>query len=275
MEKTKKQKQPNKRRNSMLWDGLNRGTAWLYSVLAGSFLGRIFTGYRKIDDRLAKGRRYPGRHRCTPMSPARLRLVRTVESSWLFGGMRALLSLLLYCPTAYYGLFGLFYGLMGVLFYFAVPLVTDALILSTTHLVISAVIAILSAPLILTAKPLAISLGASTVCRLIFVRFLGIPQDRLQGDYSKAPRIGYYIACFLGLAGAVGALFISPLVLPLSLVAIGLLGMIFTYPETGVVLSTVTLPAVWLDRRFLILAVALILLTWCSYAVKLLFLHRT
>lgn len=275
MKPTAKQNQPRKRKNNLLWDGLNRGTSRLYGILAGSFLGRALTAYRKADDQLAKGRRYPGRHRCTPMSPARLHVLRTVESSYLFGGLRGLFSLLLRCPTAYYGLFGLFYGLMGVLLYFVMPLVTDALVLPFSHAVISAVIAVLSFPLTLTAKPLAVSVERSAVCRLIFLRFLGIPRDRLQIEYNKAPRLGYYIVCFLGLAGAVGAMFISPLLLPLLLLAMGLLGMIFTYPETGVVLFTVMLPAVWLDKQFLMVTVVLILLTWCSYAVKLLFLHRT
>jgi hypothetical protein len=275
MKQTAKQNQPRKRKNSLLWTGLNRGTSRLYAILAGSLLGRALTGYRQMDDSLAKGRRYPGRHRCTPMSPARLHLVKTVESSWMFGGLRRLFSLFLRCPTAFYGLFGLFYGLFGVLFFFAVPMVTDFLTISVSHLVISAVIAILSFTLTLTAKPMALSLDKSFVCRLLFVRFLGIPQDRLQVDYTKAPRIGYYIACFLGLAGAVGALFVSPLLLPLALMGMGLLGMIFTYPETGVVLFTVMLPAVWLDRRFLVVTAVLIILTWCSYAVKLLFAHRT
>ena len=275
MKKATKQNQPRKRKNSLLWGGLNRGTSRLYGLLAGSFLGRALTSYRQADDRLAKGRRYPGRHHCTPMSPARLHVLRTVESSRLFGGLRSLFSLLLRCPTAYFGLFGLLYGLWGVLLYFVVPLMTNAFALPFSHPVISAVIAVLSFPLTLTAKPLALSLERSAVCRLIFLRFLGIPRDRLQVEDTRAPKIGYYVACVLGMVSAVGAMFVSPLLLPLILMGMGLLGMIFTYPETGVVLFTVMLPAVWLDKQFLMVTVALILLTWCSYAVKLLFLHRT
>ncbi len=275
MNQTGKRNQPHARRRSVLWDGLNRGTAWLYAVITQSVWGRIMTGYRKADDDLEKGRRYPGRLRCTPVSPARMRLVGAMESSFLFRGIRALFHTLFGCPSVFYGLFGLSYGLLSVLLFFVAPFVSGRLLQSTDHLVISAVIALLSIPLSLTSKTMAEAFGASPLFRLIFIRFLGIPEDRFFISRPGIPKIGYYLSILAGLLAAVGTLFMSPLVIPLILGALGILGMIFTYPEAGVVISTVMLPAVWLDQRFMIILVVLILLTWLSYAVKLLLLHRT
>ena len=40
---------------SILWGPLNRVTAKLYRLLAGSVIGRVMTGYRRVDAAFAKG----------------------------------------------------------------------------------------------------------------------------------------------------------------------------------------------------------------------------
>lgn len=262
-------------RRRYLWDNLNRGTAKLYALIAHSWLGRWLSGYRKADDALAKGRRYPGRHRCTPMSPARLRLLTAVESGRLFSGIRALFHALFCLPMALYGLFLLFYGLFGVALYFALPYVYPALAPEPRHLILSAGVALLSLPAVLTKKSLAETLGTGGLSRLVFVRLLGIPEDRMEPKRQKMPVVLPYVTVLLSLLAAEGALFLHPLLIPAALLGVGMLGLIFTYPEAGVVISTALLPVIWLHRGWLYPLCALILLTWLSFGVKLLFLHRT
>lgn len=259
----------------ILWGSLNRGTAKLYRLIAGSLPGRIMTGYRRADAAFAGGKRYTGRHACTPMSPARMRLLSAVESGLLFKGIRALFSGLFGLPLAVYGLFLLSYGLAGGIAYFALPYVYRPLAPDMEHLVLSAVLALLAIPLILTKKTLAETLGVGGIPYLIFVRFLGIPRDRLDVPRRQISIVLPYLTVLLALGGAAAALVSHVLLVPLVLICIGALGLIFSYPEAGVVLSTVMLPAIWLNRNLLIPLVALILLTWLSYGVKLLFLHRT
>lgn len=262
-------------RKGILWHSLNRGTARLYGLIAGSWLGRIFTGYRKLDDAFAKGRRYPGRHRCTPMSPARLRLLTAVESGYLFKGIGALSRALFCLPLWLYGLFLLFYGLLGVAGYFTLPIIYKAMAPDLEHLALSAVLALLAIPLMLTKKTLAETIGTGKLSYLIFVRFLGIPRDRLEQPRQRIPAFLPYLTVLLSFLSAAGALLTHPLLIPAMLLAAGALGLVFTYPEAGVVLSTVLLPAIWLDRNLLIPLCTVILLTWLSYGIKLLFLHRT
>lgn len=262
-------------RKGILWHSLNRGTARLCGLIAGSWLGRIFTGYRKLDDAFAKGRRYPGRHRCTPMSPARLRLLTAVESGYLFKGIGALSRALFCLPLWLYGLFLLFYGLLGVAGYFTLPIIYKAMAPDLEHLALSAVLALLAIPLMLTKKTLAETIGTGKLSYLIFVRFLGIPRDRLEQPRQRIPAFLPYLTVLLSFLSAAWGLLTHPLLIPAILLAAGALGLVFTYPEAGVVLSTVLLPAIWLDRNLLIPLCAVILLTWLSYGIKLLFLHRT
>ncbi len=255
---------------TVLWGGLCRGTAWLYARIAHSRVGRLMTGYRRVDAALSGGR-----HPCRPMSPARLRLVESVEAGRLFAGGRLLFSALFHCPLSLYGLFGLFYGLFGVLFYYLMPLIEPTLTPRFGHMVLAAVLALLSVPLVPTHMSLAEALGRSRPARLIFVRLLGVPEDRLTAPCRRMPAVLPYLTVLVAFGAACATLIIHPLVIPLALVALGLCGLIFTYPEAGVVLSTVALPLVWLNRTMLLGTALLILLTWGSYGLKLLFLHRT
>lgn len=265
-------KQPTR---GIVWDSLNRGTAKLYRLITGSFVGRVMTGYRRADAAFAGGKRYTGRHTCAPMSPARLKLLTALESGLLFKGIRALFGGLFGLPMALYGLFLLIYGFFGVVGYFALPYLYRPLAPDLEHLVLSAVVALLAIPLMLTKKTLAETLGTGGIPYFIFVRFLGIPRDRLDIPRRKLPAVLPYLTALLALGAAFGALVSHVLLVPAILLGIGALGLIFSFPEAGVILSTVMLPAIWLDRDLLLWLAALIMLTWLSYGVKLLFLHRS
>lgn len=263
------------RGRGILWDTLNLGTARLYRLVAGSFIGRVMTGYRRADAAFVKGKRYTGRHTCTPMSPARLKLLTALESGLLVKCIRSVFGGLFGLPMALYGLFLMTYGLAGTVANLVLPHVYASLAPDETHLMISVVLTLMGIPLTLTRKTLAATLGSGGITRLIFVRFLGIPSDRLDIPLRKFPAALPYISTLLALGAAFCALISHVLLIPMILLGIGVLGMIFAFPETGVVLSTLMLPAIWLDRSFLLPLAVLILLTWVSYGVQLLFLHRT
>lgn len=268
-----------KRRGRFLWDGLNRGTAWVYRRVGRSPIGRLMTGYRRAEQSLGRGLgrsiHRNGRHACHPMSPARLRLLEAVEAGRLFAGLRGLFAALFACPAYLYGLFGVSYGMVGVGLYI-VSLLTERIAdLSMGYLVLSALFVLLSLPLAVSRRSLADTLGGGRFSRLVLVTFLGIPPDRLSRPRGRTPAVLTYLFILLGLGGGVAAYFVGLWVIPLCLFALSILGLIFTYPEAGVVLSTVFLPVIWLDNRALWVLAGLILLTWCSFALKLLFLHRS
>lgn len=271
--------EPRRRRSSILWNKLNRVTSRFYAILVRSFIGRVATGYRRMDARLTGGTHHAGRHRCAPASPGRLQLVRTLEQSRILRGFRSAGGLLLDLPSAFYGLFGMIYGMLGLIIYMVAPYLSEQYIFDRREFLISVLTVVLAVPLLLSKKSLAAALGSSPFCRLLFVRFLGIPEDRLGGlerKFTTAETLmAMYVACFLGVLAGVSTLFIQPWVIPLGVLAAVFLGMIFAYPEVGVVLFTLLLPLVWLDQKVMIVVVGLILLTWCSYGLRILLLHRS
>ena len=266
---------PNRKRGSLLWDGLNRGTAWLYALILSSRLGRIMTGFRKTEAAISYGRVRTRRHACAPISPARMRLVEAVEGSRLLVLFRSVFRGLLGCPAALYGLLGLTQGLCGVALFFALPYVYPSLTPTMGYMIQSALLALLSLPLLLTRKTLAGVLSSSRLMAFLLFTFLGIPRESLDIPRNKRWKLLFYPVPLLGAAAACLSLWSHPLLIPLCLIGLGIQGMIFAYPEAGVVLSTVMLPAVWANRNYIIIPAVLILLTWLSYGIKLLFLHRT
>lgn len=274
MDKSNPTGEPRRRRAGVLWSGLNRGSAWVYARISGSFLGRFMTGYRHMDSRTTRLFSYAGRHRCTPMSAGRQRIVEAVESSLLFRWLRGLLRGLFMCPTACYGLFGLLFGGVGALAGMIAGLLNEIYTPSVSHYVTLGIIALASLPLMTTNRPMSQTLCGSWLGRLVLVRYLGIPEDRLQEAGAGSYAIAYLPAYLGGIAAAVGSVFVSPLSILLALLLVAVAGMILSYPETGVLLATMSLPFVWLHQNFMMLPAALILVTWISYGIKVLFLHR-
>ena len=266
---------PHKRPKGILWDGLCRGTNKLYNAVIHSTPGRLMTGYRRLDCSLFGGRRNPGRYRVQPMSPIRHRLVESVEQGRLFGGIRKLVDVLMGCPVSFFGWFGLLYGILCTILCFVLPRFYPPFAPGLGYLVSAIGMAVASLPMVLSHASLASALGNSRLPRWILVDLLGIPPERLSRPRKKLHIAFPYVALLLAAGAAAATVRIHPLVIPIAITVLGLGGMIFSYPEAGVVLSTILLPALWLHQNAILVVAPLILLTWCSYGLKLLFLHRT
>lgn len=267
MDSQEQSPKPRRRVGSMIWYKLNQGTARFYQVLRESSWGRFMTTYRTRETGVSPRR--------TPSS-ARRGLVSAMESSALTRGFRAVFGDLLDCPTACYGVFGLLYGLFSILF---TRIGAHAPTGARGFLPVSILISVLSVPLLFSWRSLAESLGYSAVARRFLVGFCGIPRDRMThiGHQFSAvkKRIALVLAGILGVGASAASMVVAPWVVPAAILAFAVLGMVFSYPETGVVLVTLSLPLLWLDNRNLVAVVALILLTWCGYGFQLLLARRT
>ena len=273
MEPNSKAPRAKRRLQSVIWQTLNRGTARFYRTLQQSFWGRFMTHYRSPYGRPTD---FSGG---TPASPARQRVIDAVDTCGLLRGTSALGRGFMDCPTACYGLFGLLYGLVGVLLYVLGPRLSEGFERNMGALILAILAAVLGLPMLISTSSLAESLGRSTIARRLLVGFLGVPSDRLADMGHRVPIARGVLPFAVAALAAIGVsalnLVISPWIVPLCALLLVLLGMVFTYPEIGVVLISLTLPAIWLDQSSLGMVVVLILLTWCSYGLKLLTRHRT
>ena len=141
-------------------------------------------------------------------------------------------------------------------------------------------IALSAIPLAMTTYPLAETVGSGRIGRWLLYRLLGVPESRLNQDGRKQPGRAFsalpgYILCVLAIPAACTTVYINPLVIPLGLLGLGLLGLIVTHPESGVVLSSLCLPLMWLWDGGVWIAALVILVTWAGYVPKLLQLRLT
>ncbi len=265
---------PGKRR-SMIADRLDHATAWVYRSIVRGPLGRIFTAYRRAETNWQHDKRRVGRGACRPVSFFRHHVREVAESGYILRGIRAASHYLFTCPLSFYGWLGVFYALCGVGIYFIPSLIGMGGSFSSDRLWIFLGLLLFSLPMVFSSKPLSRALGSGICARWLFVDLLGLPKDGLLRTEKQNNKALPYLAFPLGMILAVPSWWLHPLMVPGICIGVGLLGMILTYPEVGVVLASLSLPTLWLGRFWLLLPLSIILITWMSFLIKWLFMHRT
>lgn len=267
-------------RGSLLWRRLTALTGGLYAAVGKSFLGRAMTAYRRADALLHHDRRRTLRDNCRPMSSARLRLVEAAREGKLFKLFSAFFSLLAYAPVSFYGFYLLFYGLLNTVVYFVGPLLRASLTFDLYELYLFAALALLGVPLLFSHKPTVKLLLTGRLTRWFFVSLLGLPEEGVnQGersrDLSLFKTVSPYVAFLLALLSAVATFWIHPLIIPCAFLLLCAVGMVFAFPETGVMIAVTALPVLFLAPQALLPLAAVIAVTWAALLVKVLFMHRS
>ncbi len=274
MDQTKRPGRESRRPRSHIWRALCRLTGGLYAALGRSAVGRVATAYRRADDALI-GRRGRGRRRCRPLSRRRLLVAEAFKNSYVIAFLRGIGRVLGNLPLRFYGLCGLIYGLYGLLSYFLIWILFPAYRPSDLYVTVAAVVPVLSLPMLGSAVSLRASFSHGWFATLVFHRFLGIPRDETPAERKRMPVGLIALAIFAGIALAIGALYISPLILPLAVSGLLVGGMVLSHPEAGVLLTTTALPLLWFAPGLIHPLMLVVLLTWLGYGFRLLSLHRT
>lgn len=252
---------------------LDRASAGLYRLLSHSWLGRFLRGYRRTPTALL-----PGEGRVRPgymPSARRTRWVQAVEQSRLLAFFGSIAHVLTDIPARAYGVFFLEYGCVAGLICLIQSLLQTGHVLDWSRLLLSVLPALVAIPLVSTERSLVGAVGSGRRGRAILSKWLGVPEERIE-----RPPIAFTVELFvlcgvLGVGAGLVSLWIGPLLIPISCVVIGVVGLVLTCPEAGVSLSAVMLPVIWIWEETLHALVGLILLTWLGYGVKLLRMHRS
>ncbi len=258
-----------KRPGSWLLGGLTRMTGRLYRRIARSGVGRVMTGYRRLDsqgDRSRVGR---------PVSRGRIPVADAVNRSRVMAVLSAIPRVLYDLPLNFYGIFGLLYGIFASALYFIVPLFFPTVAPKGSYLAVASAMLVVSLAFLPFRVSLRRAVSVSVCGRILLNYFLCVPAESPPPTHRKMPVYLPFVAVSAAFVVAVCALLVHPFLCLWLIAALILLGLIFSYPEAGVLLSTAFLPFLCLDARAILPLSALILLTWCSYGLKLLRLHRT
>lgn len=250
---------------------LFRWTGRLYTAVGRSAVGRALTAYRRLDGAVGGGRQ--GRFR--QASRGRMPVADAVKQSRIIALLRGFLRVLYDLPMKFYGLLILLYGALGSILHFLVPLLAPSFVSSDAYLTVALVMMVISLPPLTSHSTLRQSVSRSHLAALILTRYFCIPADPVPPSNKKLPFGASVAAVALAIVTAGVALFTTPYLLPMIAGWLILLGLVFSYPEAGVLTGTAILPVAWVFPDALTPLAVIILLTWVSYGFKLIRLHRT
>ncbi len=245
-------------------------TGRLYTIIGNSVIGRALTGYRHLDGAVGGGRK----NRFRLVSRGRMPIADAVKRSRIIALSGGFWRLLYDLPMRFYGLFALMYGAVGAILHFLIPLLVPSFASDDIYLTVALAMMALSLPPLTSHGTLRQSVSCSHVASLILTRCFCIPTDPVTSTEKKVSVAGSAVAVTLAFFASTVAIFISPYLVPFIAAALILCGLIFSYPETGALMSAILLPVVWVLPRVLTLLVGIIILTWMGYGFKLLRLHR-
>ncbi len=265
---------------SVIKRGVFTLTRTLYRLIGSSFIGRVMTDYRRADTLMHHGRRRTLRDDCRPMSQARLRVTEAVRNSSLFRSIGAFFDLLAHAPAYFYGMLLLFYGILNLLAYYVGPMLLSDLSFTFDRVILACVFTLLGFPLLFSPRPIPHLLVTGKLTRWFFVGLLGLPTTSSEPKISETAMrrfkvLSPYLAFVIAAACTVAGLVIPPLLIPGVILVAFVISMIFSLPESGVMLATATLPLVIWSTENMMVTAAVIAMTWISYGVKLLLMHRT
>lgn len=250
-----------------------RFSAAVYRLISLSHLGRWLMGYRREPTALLPGEE---RARLDGMPSARRTgLTAVAEQSRVLRLFRRLAQVLADAPARLYGLFFLLYGLTCGIIRLVRPLLSGSRKPELYEIFLCGVIALAACPLAWTRRSLASAVCGGRTGHAFFCRLLGVPEERTERPPLQIPAWLPYGTAILGTGTAFLSIILHPSVVPLTVLVLGMIGLVLSLPEVGVSLSALMLPFIWVWDEALYLLAALILLTWLSYGVKLLLMHRS
>lgn len=250
-----------------------RFSAAVYRLISLSHLGRWLMGYRREPTTLLPGEK---RARLDSMPSARrTALTAAAEQSRILRLFRWLARVLADAPARLYGLFFLLYGLTCGIIRLVRPLLSSGREPEILEIFLCGVIALAACPLAWTRRSLAAAVCGGHTGHAFFCRLLGVPEERIGHATLKVPVWFPYGTAILGVGAAFLSTILHPSVVPLAVLALGLIGLVLSFPEVGVSLSALMFPFIWVWDMTLYLLAALILLTWVSFGVKLALMHRS
>ncbi len=262
---------------SVILRALHRFSAWLYSLILSSLIGRLMTGRaaerpasetgflrrllqsrRKRSDRVAfRARRY---------------LASVLEKSAVLRLVRALGRALLRCSVNSYGIFLLFFGCSSVVTYYAIGAMTASP--STMHLITGAATIVASLPLFASSRSLAWCVRHSSILRVVLIRFFAIPEERLT-SCGEAGREHHLESLILAILCGTMTMRIAPYRIVTALGVALLVWLILHDPKIGMLISVALVPFTSLFARPTLTLLLLVSITLLGYLVKLLCGKRT
>lgn len=244
----------------------------IYNALVNGFIGKIFTSYTSLRNRISDRffATYVLRNKKIKKFFRAIRrfLARNLESSITISFVNKAIDKFCSFPLQYFGNFGLFFGVYSIVIYFIklfVPWLEPA---STSHLWVAIFITVTAIPLLFSRINLATSVKNSIFGRSLFKHTFGISNESFDNKKNTSRTRGNWML-LLGLFAGISTLFVHPFYIVIGLASIVFIVLIATAPEIGVLLTVTIIPFLTFTQTPTIWLSILTLITALFYFIKL------
>lgn len=169
-----------------------------------------------------------------------------------------------------YGTFFVFYGLISAIAYLIPAFVSGFDSFDQYAVISSGVIMIAAIPLLFSSQAAVTALANSKLLSRLILNVLCVPNERLKVSRKYGGTVCVFIAAILGMFGGALSFFTHPLYLPLLLLGLTAVFLVFSLPETGIIITLAALPFMQYLPNAHIALFIMILVTAVSYFCKVL-----
>lgn len=269
-------KKNKKERNSGFIIGLlDIVSAFLMKMLTGGFFARLFTTYDKAEKKANNSILLGGlvgvpggKKRSLTRS-----LLKCFDESLAVNMMRKLRRRLLACKLSVYGTylatFGVYTLVILVVRSFAESGSVNATLFVSETFWGGLLLLLAALPLISSAKSLLNVVAESLFLRPLLEDCAGIPEEKFDGMPASKSNSGYFAAIIWGILTSALTYYISPLKIVFAILLIVSVGIVFNFPEVGVISTVFIAPFLGFFEHASTLLAVMVIVSALSYGLKL------
>ncbi len=216
-----------------------------YSAITSGLFGRFMGAYKNKQRRFDNSyfnKKILGSSRLKGyLRKMRGKLADGFENGFLLSFLRNIMRGLLEAPVRDYGNYFMSFGLYTVFAYFARQFIGGLPATSTDIFMMGIIAVFVAVPMIACKEGLATVLGQSTSARALLCSSFGLRDESFEIEV-KQTRLKANLSIILGMASGILSLFISPLIVPLTILTVVGVSMIIVTPEVGVIVCIFAVP---------------------------------
>jgi len=262
-----------KSKGSVILNALNAFTAFLYSLFGN---GRVGSGLSSPDSC------YRTSKCCYLLNKSSSKYIRdgfyiedTITKSRVLRAFGVIKEFFASLALNIYGVFFVVYSVISVLIYYTSVIFYGTSTHGISALVFSVAMLICSIPMLVTSNSVTSVLADSRVMGWFAISVLGIPKEKLSFDKRIGGNEYMFMSAIVAVLFGVFTYFFHPFYLPLIFASVIMVCLISSNPETGVVVTVMSVPFLQYTAYSKIILFALVATTVLSYFSKVVRRRRT
>ncbi len=273
MDRAKRIRRKRSKRQSLLWNALDRFTAFLYALFVFGRLGDSMSSEDTYCKRSFLAQSFSNRNKLN-IKLTSLGIAGALQRNVIVRMLAAFGRFLAYLKLNVYGIFFTFYGVTSGLVHYITMIINGQNITSSQNMgviISSFSIVFCSIPLLFSSQTATGAIAKSKMMSKVVLDFFDIPEEKLKNNKLYGGKQYVFFALILSIGFGVLSYLLSPWYMPILLLSLIAVYLIFSNPEAGVILTIAAVPLLqYLEvaRAGLLIMIAITSLSYLSKLVQ-------